>query len=60
MIAVELGSKWYTANQSLVLELPSAIVPEEPILLINAAHPDATRLTAKVIRRFEYERLPRT
>jgi hypothetical protein len=57
IIAVEFGGKWYTANQSLILELPSAIVPEEPILVINASHPDAGRLKAKAIRRFEYERV---
>ena len=57
IIAVEFGGKWYTANQSLILELPSAIVPEEPILVINASHPDAGRLKAKAVRRFEYERV---
>jgi hypothetical protein len=57
IIAVEFGGKWYTANQSLILELPSAIVPEAPILVINGSHTDANRLTAKTVRRFEYERV---
>lgn len=57
IIAVEFGGKWYTANQTLILELPSAIVPEEPILVINASHRDAGRLKAMATRRFEYERV---
>jgi hypothetical protein len=57
IIAVEFGGKWYTANQSLILELPSAIIPEETILLINASHPGAARLKAKATRRFEHERV---
>jgi RES domain-containing protein len=57
MIAVEFGNKWYTAQRSLILEVPSAIAPEEPILLINASHPGVVRLKARATRRFEYERL---
>lgn len=57
MTAIELGGKWYTAKQSLILEVPSAIVPEESILLVNASHPGVGRLKAKAVRRFECERL---
>ena len=32
----------------------NAFGPEEPIALINPAHPDAVRISAKVIRLFEY------
>jgi hypothetical protein len=35
-------------------------VPEEPIALINPAHTDAARISAKVIRLFEYTRLFRS
>ena len=55
IIAVEFGSKWYKSSKSLLLELPSVIVPEETILVINATHPDAAKLKAKAIRRFEYD-----
>lgn len=41
----------------MILEVPSAIVPEEAIVVINAAHPDAAKLRATVIRRFEFERV---
>jgi hypothetical protein len=57
IIAVECGGKCYTPTQTLILELPSAIVPEETILVINAPHPDPGPLKAKTIRRFEYERV---
>lgn len=34
-----LGDKWVEAHQSLVLEVPSVIVPLETNYLINPAHP---------------------
>lgn len=36
----KLGSKWYRDNQSLVLKVPSAVIPEEYNFLINTSHPD--------------------
>lgn len=36
----KLGSEWYRNNQSLVLKVPSAIIPEEHNFLINTYHPD--------------------
>lgn len=59
-IAVERGSDWYASSRSLLLELPSVIVPEENILVINAKHPDAGQLTSVAVRRFEYEKLFRS
>lgn len=41
ILATEIGGHWYTSAQSLILELPSAIIPEESVLVINATHPDA-------------------
>lgn len=57
IIATRFGSAWYASGKSLLLELPSVIVPEEAIVVVNAAHPDAAKLTARAVRRFEYERL---
>ncbi len=39
----KIGSKWYEANQSLVLKVPSVIVPQEFNFLINAKHPYFTK-----------------
>lgn len=35
----EYGSKWYQRKKSLVLKVPSVIVPEEFNFIINTSHP---------------------
>lgn len=57
VVSFDVGSAWYTGKASALLELPSAIVPEESTVLINAEHPGAKSLTARATRRFEYNRL---
>jgi RES domain-containing protein len=54
---VAIGSAWINSARTLILSVPSVIVPEEPATLINPAHPDAARLKARVVRAFEYDRL---
>ena len=39
-----MGGAWARAAESGVLRVPSVIVPGEPNLLINPAHPDAGRI----------------
>jgi RES domain-containing protein len=36
----KLGSEWYKAKSSLLLKVPSAIIPYEFNYIINAEHPD--------------------
>ncbi|HVW13979.1 MAG TPA: RES family NAD+ phosphorylase [Mucilaginibacter sp.] len=36
----QLGSEWYLSNRSLVLKVPSAVIPMEYNYIINARHPD--------------------
>lgn len=36
----QLGSKWYSSQDSLVVEVPSAIIPQESNYVINTKHPD--------------------
>lgn len=36
----ELGSDWYNSRRSLILKVPSAVVPQEFNYLINTTHPD--------------------
>lgn len=55
--SVAVGAEWLRSLRSLVLVVPSVIVPEESATLINPAHPDARKLTATAIRSFEYDRL---
>lgn len=35
----EIGSKWYTSQESLVLKVPSALIKEEFNYVINTKHP---------------------
>ncbi|MGO9271664.1 MAG: RES family NAD+ phosphorylase [Terriglobia bacterium] len=39
----DLGSAWLRKNDSVLLQVPSAIVPETGNLLFNPRHPDAAR-----------------
>lgn len=36
----KLGSEWYRSNRSLVLKVPSAVIPKEYNYIINTRHPD--------------------
>ncbi len=60
LASIQTGSAWYAAGAHALLELPSAIAPEESVVLINARHPDAQRLSARATRRFHYNLLFRT
>lgn len=36
----QIGSDWYTRNESLLLKVPSAVIIQECNYLINTKHPD--------------------
>ena len=57
MTSAQIGADWITSLRSAILLVPSVIVPEESAALVNPAHPDAGKLTASVIRPFEYNKL---
>lgn len=57
MASIVTGSEWYDGCRDALIELPSVIVPEEKIVLINALHPDAARMTAAVTRKLQYNSL---
>ncbi len=49
----DIGSKWYQSKESLVLQVPSVIVPQEFNYIINANHPEfKNRIT--LIRQEEF------
>ena len=52
-----IGSDWIKSSGHAILLVPSVIVPEERAALINPAHADAARITAVVVRPFEYNKL---
>jgi len=58
--SIKSGSDWLSSRRSLVLLVPSVIVPEERTALINPLHADAPRILSSVIRQFEYNRLFRS
>ena len=58
--SVRIGSVWLAARRSPILLVPSAIVPEEPVALINPSHPASHAIGAQVIRPFDYRVLFRT
>jgi RES domain-containing protein len=55
--SVGVGSRWIREGASVLLEIPSVIVPEETVVALNATHPEIERLKATVVRRFDYPRL---
>jgi len=45
----EKGSHWYSSYDSLVLKVPSAVIPQEHNFIINTTHPDFKK-AAKLIK----------
>ena len=43
-VTKQVGSDWVTRAQTVVLRVPSVIVPNESNLVLNPAHPDFARL----------------
>lgn len=56
-VSVQAGADWLRNMTAAILEVPSVIVPEEPTALVNPLHPDSKKLSAEVVRLFEYNRL---
>ena len=55
--SVDVGSNWYKSSRSTLLTVPSVIVPEARVVLINATHADARTITSRTIRPFDYNKL---
>jgi len=41
----EMGSNWYKSQDSLILSVPSAVIPQEENYIINTTHPDFAKST---------------
>jgi RES domain-containing protein len=52
---IKAGDRWLAAADSLALEVPSAVLPEERNLLINPRHPDAARVRVTEERPFAFD-----
>lgn len=51
----EFGRKWLSATKGLVLLLPSAIVPEARVAMINPLHARYREVKLKVLRDFSFD-----
>jgi RES domain-containing protein len=54
-VSLDAGEAWASGRRSVLLVVPSAIVPEETDVLINPLHRDAAHLRARKIRRWTYD-----
>jgi RES domain-containing protein len=54
-VSLDFGDAWLSGRRDAVLVLPSVIVPEDQIILINPQHPDAVALTAAKLRKWLYD-----
>lgn len=50
----ETGSNWYQQQRSLILQVPSVIIPHEFNYIINVNHPDFTKHTVVHVRNENY------
>ena len=55
--SVGVGAEWLASMRSPLLLVPSVVVPEECIVLVNPRHPSCRKLKAQVSRQVEYNRL---
>ncbi len=58
--SVKAGSEWLSSLRTPILMVPSVIVPEERVSLINPRHPASSKITAMVVRLYDYTRLFRS
>lgn len=59
--SIDHGTAWANGMATLLLLVPSVIVPEDANVLINPRHPDMARLKATKVRKWLYDpRLRRT
>ncbi|WP_017734081.1 RES family NAD+ phosphorylase [Nafulsella turpanensis] len=50
-----LGAEWYEEGKTLLLKVPSAVVPEEFNFVLNARHPDFSAVKIKAREPFRYD-----
>ncbi|HTU12313.1 MAG TPA: RES family NAD+ phosphorylase [Allosphingosinicella sp.] len=55
-VGIGFGTDWVSRKHSLLLSVPSVIVPEETNILVNPEHPDRSRLVARKLRKWVYDR----
>jgi RES domain-containing protein len=51
----DIGTQWAQAGREAILIVPSAVVRQEHLVLLNPLHPDATRITHQAPEAFSYD-----
>lgn len=54
-VSLDIGDAWLSQMSSLLLLVPSVMVPEEYSVLINPRHPDAPKVIATKVRKWLYD-----
>lgn len=54
-VSLNFGDAWLRACKTAVMVVPSAIVPEDSVILINPQHPDSVKITSRKIRKWLYD-----
>ena len=54
-VSIQFGNQWLRGMTTAVLVVPSVIVPEEWVILINPVHPDASAIDALKERKWLYD-----
>ena len=54
-LSMQFGTRWAREKRSLVLYVPSAIIPEESIGVLNPNHPEFAGVRIVVEREFRYD-----
>jgi RES domain-containing protein len=55
LVSIAWGTTWAQNGSTLLAEVPSVIVEEEPNVLLNPTHPDLPQVTARKVRRWHYD-----
>jgi RES domain-containing protein len=51
----DLGAQWATAQQTLLLRVPSAVVAQEYNMLMNPLHPDMPQVTIAHVEPYQFD-----
>jgi RES domain-containing protein len=51
----DIGTDWVRRGESLILRVPSALVPEEHNVIINPSHSEMARVTIKDVRAYAFD-----
>lgn len=51
----EIGTQWVTTGKTLLLRVPSVVIPQESNIIFNVAHPDMKYVRVSGTEDFEYD-----